>query len=483
LFGLVLCAASVSLTVHATAAQANLHSCKLPDIEGQGRCGKYEVYENRAAKIGRKIGLNIVVLPALDPKHRAEPVFWLHGGPGAASTDTVGAAAKGGFLEGLRKRHDLVFVDQRGTGDSNGLKCDIGDDPNHLQVFFGEVFPSDAVAACRKKLEKIANLKLYSTTIAMDDLDEVRGALGYNKINIVGASYGSLASQAYMRQHGDHVRAVFILGVATPAIKQPLLFAAASQRTLELLFEDCNADKLCRKAFPKFREEFDAVLARLDHGPPRVRMIDPVSKKPTTVMLTRGNYVERLRLLLYTTFASSFLPLVVHSAYQNDFVPFEELAVAFNVGPEISRGMYFTVTCSEGVPFITEQEIADQSRGTFLGDYRVRVHQAACKQWPRADVSPDFLRFVRSDVPLLMVSGQEDGSTQPYFGEQAINYFTHGRQIEIAKYGHQLDSPCVWKVFQTFIERGSAQGLDTSCTKKIRRPPFATKVPKDFAIT
>ena len=177
------------------------------------------------------------------------------------------------------------------------------------------------------------------------------------------------------------------------------------------------------------------------------------------------------------------MPLVVHSAYQNDFVPFEELAIAFNVGPEISRGMYFTVTCSEGVPFITELEIADQSRGTFLGDYRVRVHQAACKQWPRADVSPDFLRFVRSDVPLLMVSGQEDGSTQPYFGEQAIKYFTHGHQIEIAKYGHQLDSPCVWKVFQTFIERGSAQGLDTSCTKKIRRPPFATKVPKDFAIT
>ena len=225
-----------------------LHPCRPKDINIEAKCGKYEVFENPSARAGRKIPLNIVVLPALAPKP-SEPVFWLSGGPGDAATSVLGAA-KGGFLEPLRRDHDLVFVDQRGTGGSNGLYCDIGDDPRDVQTFFGEVFPQNSIVACRKTLERVANLRFYTTPIAMDDLDEVRGALGYGKINIVAASYGSLAAQVYMRQHADHIRAVFLLGVATPAIKQPLLFAPAAQRALDLLFKDCAADKLCADNFP-----------------------------------------------------------------------------------------------------------------------------------------------------------------------------------------------------------------------------------------
>src|SRR5262249_2768157 len=153
---------------------------------------------------------------------------------------------------------------------------------------------------CREKLEKIANLKLYTTPIAMDDLDEVRDALGYDKIDIVAASYGTVAAQVYMRQHHDHVRAVFLVGVANTAVKQPLPFAQAAQHALDLLYVDCAADETCNKNYPDLKKEFQTVLARFDKGPVTAELINPATKQKQSIKITRENFVERIRLLLYT---------------------------------------------------------------------------------------------------------------------------------------------------------------------------------------
>lgn len=458
-----------------------LNSCHSPNVDGEARCGSYEVYENRATQSGRKISLNIVVLPALGPNAAPDPVFWFHGGPGAAATQAVGAA-KSDFLSVLRKDHDLVFVDQRGTGDSNGLKCDVGDDPTNLDAYFGKLFPPDMVRACREKLEKQADLRLYTTPIAMDDLDEVREALGYGKIDIVAGSYGTIAAQVYMRQHPNSVRAVFLIGVATPGIKQPLLFPRAAQHALDLLFVDCAADQTCNGAFPNLKSEFHQVLSRFDRGPLEARMISPTTKKIQVVRLERENYVERIRLLLYTTVFARFVPLVVHKAYEGDFLPFEAIAVTYNPGGILARGMYFSVTCSEGVPFITGHEMITETRGTFVGEERIRAHMEACKEWPRGDVPRSFIDPIKSNLPVLMVSGEVDGSSPPWFGKDAVKYLPNGRQIPIRYYGHDTYSACVWGIMRQFIQNASVRGLDTSCTAEIRRPPFATEIPAAFAI-
>ena len=456
--------------------------CEVPNVPGGGRCATYEVYENRAAAKGRKIGLHVLVLPARSKTPAPDPVFWLHGGPGAAATDTAPAAGKGGFLEGLRADHDLVFVDQRGTGRSHPLNCDVGDDPTDLPSFFGKLFPPELVRACRQVLEKDADLALYTTPIAMDDLDEVRAALGYEKIDIVAASYGSIAAQAYIRQHGDRVRAAFLSGVATPGIKQPLPFARGAQEALELLYKECDADAACRAAYPNLRKEFDAVLARFARGAVDVDLIDPVTKKERRVALERENYVERLRLMLYTTTFARFLPLIVHHAFENDWIPFESVAIAYNPGSILARGMYMTVTCSEGVPFITEAETAG-TRGTFVGERRVRAHEEACREWVRGNVPASFIEPVRSAVPVLMFSGEADGSTPQWLGAGAVKYLANGRQIEVPHYGHQVDSPCLWAVMDQFIRTASVRDLDTSCVAGIRRPPFATEIPDAMRIS
>jgi pimeloyl-ACP methyl ester carboxylesterase len=391
-------------------------------------------------------------------------------------------SAKLGYLSVLHKDHDIVFVDQRGTGKSNGLNCDIGDKPADLQKYFGDLFPADDVRQCREKLEKIANLKLYTTPIAMDDLDEVREALGYDKIDIVAASYGTVAAQVYMRQHHDHVRAVFLIGVANTGIKQPLPFAQAAQHALDLLYVDCAADETCNKNYPDLRKEFQTVLARFDKGPVTAELINPATKQKQSIKITRESFVERIRLLLYTTGFASFVPLVVHSAYGNDYLPFEEISVVYNPGAGLARGMYMTVTCAESVQFITEKEIVDQTNGTFLGDGRVRSHIQACKEWPQANIAKSFIEPVKSDLPVLLISGEVDGSTPPWLGEDVVEPLANGQQVKIRYYGHQIDGKCVVGILTDFIEKGSVKSVDTSCTDQIRRPPFATEIPKQFLL-
>jgi len=455
--------------------RVGLRRCDVSDIPGGGWCGILTVYEDRSAKAGRKISLNIVVIPALHPTATAEPVFWLEGGPGGAATHAAGSVSQN-YLGGLRKDHDLVFVDERGTGKSNPLKCDdIGENPGNLDAYLGKLFPSQLIRACRQKLEKTADLKLYTTAIAVDDLDEVRDALGYKRINLAGASYGTLAAQVYMRKYPERVRSAFLVGVVTPGFKLPLPFARAAQNALELLFQDCAADKVCHDAFPNLKEEFYAVLSRFDGGPLNVKIIDPTTKRERLVTVERESYVEHLRAMLYSTANARFLPFVVHRAFLKDFVPFGVMAVRVNLGgPSTSRGLYFSVTCAEDIPFITEQDIVTETSGTFLGDRRVRAHIAACSEWPRGDVSEDFTNPVQSEIPVIMFSGEADGSTPPWIAEAGVKLLPDGRQIIVRHTGHQIDGPCTWDLMQAFFKTASAKQLDTSCIEKAKRPPFVT---------
>jgi pimeloyl-ACP methyl ester carboxylesterase len=464
----------------AVSSRLVLEPCSFKQVTGEARCGTLEVFEDRSAHSGRTIKLHIVVLKALVPG-AADPVFWLHGGPGAAATDMVPAAGQG-VLAAARGDRDLVFVDQRGTGASNPLKCDLDGSPSDLETYFGEMFPRDKIRECREKLEKVANLKLYTTPIAMDDLDEVRSALGYEKINLLAGSYGTIAAQVYLRRHPEHVRSAFLIGVATPEIKQPLLFPRSAQHAMDLLFEDCTADQVCHQNFPRIKQEFDAVLARFEKGAHEVELVNPLGGKSQKVRVPRSTFVERLRLAMYTTGSQRMVPLIIHRAFLNDYVPWEEAAISLGPGVELARGMYLTVTCSEGVAFITDQDVLTETRNTYVGEDRVRLHMEACKEWPKGDIPRSYIEPVKSDVPVLMISGEADGSSPTWYGEKAVKFLSNGRQVKIRYYGHQMGGPCVEQIFQQFLTAGSNKGLDTSCTETIRRPPFATQMPAQFAI-
>lgn len=458
-----------------------LKPCQLPKLDGDARCGTYEVFENRVTGSGRTIKLKIVVLKALNGTPAPDAIFPLAGGPGAPATSMI-ELANGEILAPARREHDIVFVDQRGTGGSNPLLCDVGDDPRDLATFFGDILPIDKVRGCRDKLQSTADLRLYTTPIAMDDLDEVRSALGYEKIDLLGVSYGTIAAQVYIRRHAEHARSAFLVGVATPNIKQPLLFPRSAQHAMEMLYTDCAADAVCHSIFPDLQKEFEAVLHRFDKGPLTMRLVEPVTGKKTDVKVFRSSFVERIRLAMYSTESQAFVPLIIHRAYLNDYLPFEKAAIVLSPGADVSRGVYFTITCSEGVRFISEGDVVSETRGTYVGPERVIRHMQACQEWPQGEIPADYIEPVKSDVQVLMISGEVDGSSPTWFGESAVKFLSNGRQVKIRYLGHQIDAPCLTDIFMSFVASGSSKAVNAACTEAITRPPFATKFPPWFRI-
>src|SRR3954447_26894730 len=115
-----------------------LKACKIEGFKEDGLCGTLAVWENRATKQGRRIDLNVVVVPASDADPAPDPVFYINGGPGYGST---GAAGLANFLADVHRRHDFVFVDQRGTGKSHPLHCVLPGGPDDLQGYVRTLFP------------------------------------------------------------------------------------------------------------------------------------------------------------------------------------------------------------------------------------------------------------------------------------------------------------------------------------------------------
>jgi pimeloyl-ACP methyl ester carboxylesterase len=238
---------------------SKLKPCRLAEIDEELFCGKLTVFENRETRTGRTIDLNVVVLPAFDQKHKAEPLFDLAGGPGAASTEA--AAFYVGPGKAYRRRHDVVCVDQRGTGKSNRLAIPREKTP---QYYLSEMFPVDYVRQMRHELEQRADLTKYTTSIAMDDLDDVRTWLGYDRINLFGASYGTQAALVYMRRHTENVRSAILLAVAPADLKMPLHHSESAARAMDLLFGECEQDATCHAAFPQIRDDWKNVLTQLE---------------------------------------------------------------------------------------------------------------------------------------------------------------------------------------------------------------------------
>lgn len=455
----------------------DLSSCRMANGDSSALCGKYEVFEDRTKKAGRKISLKIVVLPALTQTPAPDPVFFLAGGPGSPAT-ILASGIREGLLSQIRKHRTAVFIDQRGTGESNPLHCKLYYEDRGLQGYLSDLFPLDLVRACRRQLETHADLRFYTTPIAMDDVDEVRAALGYERINLYGTSYAPLAALTYLRQYPNRVRSVSIGGIATPSMKMPLQFPRGTDRALERLLADCAVDAACNGAFPKLKEELAAVLARFEKGPIQVNVVNPKTNQSESVSFSKAVFVERVRRILYQLGPSSQLPLFIHLIYQGNYAPLTAGLVPPPENPATSMaiGLYLTATCSESVWRITEEEIQRETRGAFIGDNRLRRHRAACREWVRGPVPKNFFEPLKSDVPVLMLSGELDGATPPEYSTAMLTHLPNGRQVLIPNEAHGYQSPCLVNLVAAFIDKGSTKELDTACVKELRRPPFVTRM-------
>ena len=448
--------------------------------EGLGEevlCGTYEVMENRQVRKGAKIRLNFIILPAWTETPAPDPVFIFSGGPGAGSAAWAVDYAR--RYEKLRWEREIVLVDQRGTGQSNPLPCRRLGDPDSAQTYLQDMFPEDYVKECRKELEKRANLRYYHTTMAMQDIDDLRAALGYEQINIIGTSYGSYAGIVYMKYFPERVRSAFLTHVAMPNWTYAATIAPNTEAALERLMADCAADPDCAADYPDLRQQLDRVISRLKQGPVSVPIINPITGGPETVTFTHNNFIHGLRSMLYSTSASRWIPAFIHWAAEGYFPPIVEYTAdyLFWINKDLMDGMFLCVTCTETIPYINYAEALAQAEGTIMGTYRLEQQMNACELWIRGDHPADFHTMNTMNISTLIVSGEIDPNTPPEYGEELAGYLPNSLHVIIPNEGHsfgQVWKNCLDEVVAQFISQGIVEALDPSCVNENQRPPFVS---------
>ncbi|HEY6139004.1 MAG TPA: alpha/beta fold hydrolase [Thermoanaerobaculia bacterium] len=471
--------ALVSLAAPAVFGAEVLKPCEIPGIKGPAKCGQVEVWENRETKSGRRIGLKVVVLPATGSPRASDAITVLGGGPGEAITEEAPYFAR--EFAALREHRDLLFVDQRGTGGSHDLECDLypSKDP---QTALGAFFPAERVRECRALLEKQADLRMYTTAPAADDLDEVRGILGYDRLDLFGGSYGTRAALTFLRRHPDRVRVAVLEGVVPPTKPAPLEFPQSAQQAVERIFDECAADAACHAAFPDLRADLRAIVAKTAAKPVAVDILNPKNGETVHVMLSRNLLGEAIRYLMYQSATGLYVPALVHQAATGDFAPLAEFALVsrLQLVNGLGQGLYLSVTCSEDLPFVTPDAAARQAANTFLGDYRYTDQRAACNEWARGPVPAHMREPVRAQAPVLLISGSWDPVTPARDAEEVAATLPHSLRVVIPAGGHGYGGipgadACVASIVGRFVERGSTEGVDTACVRALRRPPFPTK--------
>ncbi len=484
LFAMWVLAMVLASTLHtpATAAEARsgLKPCRIAGVEHGALCGSLRRALNPAEPGGTTIDVHYAVLPALARNPKPDPVFFFAGGPGQSALELAGTVSR--LLSRLGNRRDLVLIDQRGTGQSAPLRCELAPPSTPLSEAVDLARQLQRYGQCLQQLQALphGDLRHYTTWVAMQDADAVRQALGAEQINLVGVSYGTRAVLEYQRQFPHATRRAVLDGVAPPDMVLPASFSADSQAALDGVFAACEVEAACKARFPTLRADWQLLLNSLPRG---FAVTHPLTGVTERLTLGRDALLSMVRSPLYVPALASAVPAALHEAAAGRLEPLAALAASMGGGGgrrsgQLYEGMHFSVVCSEDMPRLgqsTEQPGADFGRG-FAQHYG-RV----CSSWPQGPVPAAFYTLPPARHATLVLSGGADPATPPRHGQRVAQALgAMARHQVVAQAGHGVMSlPCMRDVLYRFIDADTdaeALQVDTRCAAGVPRPPAFTPI-------
>jgi pimeloyl-ACP methyl ester carboxylesterase len=441
----------------------------VPGVKRIVRCGAIEVLENPDRLGSSKLEIHFAVIPAANGHALPDPIVPLLGGPGEAAIETgqIFVERLGPMLDD----RDLLLVDQRGTGQSGALQCHLysPDDPaESLQ----NLFPPARVESCAKALATHADLTQYSYRRFAHDLEKIRRTLGYGPLNLFAGSYGTRAAQVFVRAYPSSVRTIYLGSVVPVDIAMPLPFAKAAQLTLDRTFVACEAEAACHSAFPHVRDEFSQIMDGLSSR----RVFVKVPGHQGMVALSQGRVAEWFRSLLYRPSSAARLPWLIDRASRGDWDLIVKGILEDQRGADddLSFGLFLSITCSDDLPFVRQTEVAEETRNTFLGVWRLQQQEAACKLWPHSVTPAIDRKPIHTKIPTMFVAGDSDGGTPLWFTEHTTPGFQNRVVVIMSNRGHTEWAPCTETLYQRFLTQGSVLGIDAAACTHLSRPPFKT---------
>lgn len=451
-----------------------LDECRIADVSGTrtiaAGCGRLEVPEDPADPDGAAIDLFVAVIPALKTRAERDPFTVVAGGPGQASSEFY--VSYQSLFARIQRNHDILLVDQRGTGQSNPLDCE---EPDALSA--SDWTPESIRANTLECLEQLkGDPRFYTTSVAVQDLDTVREALGYQRLNIYGVSYGTRVGLHYLRRYPGSVRTLVLDGVVPADLALGPDIALVAQDALNMAFDRCEASENCRASFPGLGDTFRSLYTRLSEAPVEVALPDPVSAAETSLEFGAMELAGAIRLLSYSPDTVSLLPLLVSQAAEGNYVPLaaQAMMVSRGLSSQLSYGMHNAVVCTEDVPFFDAEELDVLAlRETYIGTLQVDSLREVCKVWPEGVRDEDFKTPVVSEKPVLLFSGSADPVTPPKYGDRARASLSNARHVVVEGQGHaQVAVGCAPLIIERFLDTGSVDELDASCLDRQRPAPF-----------
>ena len=439
-----------------------LAECRLPRLPFAAQCGTLEVPENRGQPAGRRITLTFAVLPANTLNPRPDPLFLLAGGPGQAATYLGPFAAQ---LYDVRKDRDIVLVDQRGTGRSSALECKAFKPEETFESAF-DVDVVERAKACAKELAgRGVDATQYTTAAWVEDLDDVRAALGYPTINLWGGSYGTRAALEYLRRHPDRVRAAVLDGVAPPSMIVNFDVWPSRDRAIDRIIANCQGSPSCRVAHPDLAATLASIRKRLGMAGRDVAISNPRTGVVETLHISFDHVVAALQPLTYAPELAALMPEMITRAAKGDYSPLfaAALAVTGSVTEQLNAALHYSVTCAEDAPRLSLGGIRGALEGVRSQALARRV-LAVCDVWPRGDVPIDATTPVNSDVPVLILSGALDPVTPPAYGDEVAKTLPHSRHVVARGFGH-IVSPhaCAPRLIAAFLDDPTFAALPAAC--------------------
>ncbi|MGH8222423.1 MAG: alpha/beta hydrolase, partial [Woeseiaceae bacterium] len=416
------------------------------------------------------LALKVAIVPALSLEPALDPFVPIAGGPGQSAVAFYAAYADA--FEAVRKRRNILLLDQRGTGESASLDCDIDDEV--IDGRFSIEQTLEETVNCLGRLEH--DPRLFSTSVAVQDLEALRIVLGAPQLNLYGVSYGTRVAQHYLRRFPDTTRSVILDGVVPPQLPLGPDIALEAQRALESIFARCAESQPCRERFPSLANEFAALRERLSQTPVVLQLSHPLTAKTEELAFGAQELAGAIRLLSYHPSTVALIPLLIHEAARGNVGPLASqfLMLSERMADALSIGMHNTVVCAEDVPYIDPDRVdRGQLDATYIGSVQLDALEAICSVWPRGPVDDGFRAPVSSDRPVLLLSGEADPVTPPRYADLAAVRLRNARHLTGPRQGHgQAARGCMPEIIGRFVASASVDGLDADCYERVHAMPF-----------
>lgn len=452
-----------------------------PNVE----CGYLSVPLRHAEPIGQKIKLAVAIVRYKGADKNPDPVFYAQGGPGGTTLETYA-----GFVllnkTAERYKRDLVLWDQRGTLHSQpNLLCSEVNDVQLKEAIEDPSIETEkkleiaAFQACADRLKKNGVvLPPFNSVENAHDIDAIRQAFGYSKINFYGVSYGTLLGQHLLREHGEAVRSMVLDGVVPTTVNFIEDAVHSKQRIGEKYFLGCAQDPVCGEAFPDLAKRYLNLLDRLDAQPVSVTVQDSETAKSYTVKLTGTLLEDMLYQALYGASLHRLVPYMVDQVTKGDYGLVQSLMGMFLFDNDMSLGMYQTVMCGERgntdiskfdhlslLPRLVKEERSDAE--SFV---------ETCKNWNIPLLPGQVREAVKSDVPAVLFSGDFDPITPPPYAEIVEKTLSNHYNFVFPNGSHgQLSSnPCAEAVMQDFFSDPTKRP-NPDCLGRLALKPYYTK--------